>query len=202
LKMFNGPSRSHGAENRHTTVTIVFETILSFRNLRGDGFQKKSTARRYRCLQRPRTGVWHVVPGVQGAGVQTPTQTPTQGEVGRWRVRVLSDLVAYGGRALLPKWWPNQVVAPAELSGWRAIALVSELRRAALPVSMCSRGSTGFLQRSISVAPSFRLGRGVGSEAGGGAAGDGAAGGGAAGGGEAGAAPGSAGRRARRLAPA
>jgi hypothetical protein len=44
----------------------------------------------------------------------------------RWRVRVLSDLVACDGRkALLPKWWPNQVIAPADPSGWRAITLAA-----------------------------------------------------------------------------
>jgi hypothetical protein len=40
-------------------------------------------------------------------------------------VRVLSDLVACDGRTLLPKWWPNQVIASADPGGWRAIALAA-----------------------------------------------------------------------------
>ena len=43
----------------------------------------------------------------------------------RWRVRMLSDLVACDGRTLLPKWWPNQVIASADPSGWRAITLAA-----------------------------------------------------------------------------
>jgi hypothetical protein len=45
----------------------------------------------------------------------------------RWRVHMVSDLVAMDGRTLLPQWWPEPARSREPKQGWRLVVMAANI---------------------------------------------------------------------------